>query len=56
MNRNVPFYEEDFCDECGNQGAFDFMGDLYCCECLKKWIEDGYPTNPIFEENDKDNK
>lgn len=34
MGRNVPFNPEAKCDHCGGAGAFDFMGDYYCPECL----------------------
>ena len=37
--REVPFDEGAKCDECGAQGAFDFMGDFYCMPCLEKLSE-----------------
>ena len=40
MNRDVPFDEEEICDECGKKGAYDFMGDCYCPECIKKFTEE----------------
>ncbi len=33
--RVVPFDEEAICDICGERGAFDFVGDLYCGTCVK---------------------
>jgi hypothetical protein len=33
-DRDVPFEEFEVCDSCGHIGAFDFMGDYYCAECL----------------------
>ena len=36
MNREVPFDTNALCDECGEVGAFDFMGDLICAKCLEK--------------------
>ena len=36
MNREIEFDEEEYCDDCGVKGAFDFMGDYYCHECLRK--------------------
>lgn len=37
--REIPFDEEAKCDECGAQGAFDFMGDFYCKACIEKFSE-----------------
>lgn len=34
--RTVPFDETEKCDNCGKDGAFDFMGDFICGECIKK--------------------
>jgi len=36
MDRIVPFDEDETCDICGEVGAFDFMGDLLCAECVVK--------------------
>lgn len=36
MSRDVPFDEEETCDICGKKGAYDFMGDYICPECLRK--------------------
>lgn len=33
-DREVPFDPAETCDICGALGAFDFMGDYYCAECL----------------------
>jgi len=38
MTREVPFDAEATCDRCGVKGAFDFMGDCICLECVKKVI------------------
>ena len=35
MSKLVPFEITEKCDNCGKTGAFDFMGDLYCPDCLK---------------------
>jgi len=35
MNREVPYSENEKCDICNKGGAFDFMGDLICADCLK---------------------
>ena len=34
MNRDIPFDVNEICDGCGKKGAFDFMGDFYCADCL----------------------
>lgn len=39
MSRDVPFSENEKCDFCDNVGAYDFMGDLVCPECCKKYIK-----------------
>jgi len=36
MTRDVPFDENAMCDICGKLGAFDFMGDFFCSECIEK--------------------
>lgn len=36
MDRTVPYDEDEVCDVCGKLGAFDFMGDLLCAECIAK--------------------
>ena len=43
-SREVPFFEDDICDVCGKQGAYDFMGDCLCPECANKAIKSG-PCN-----------
>jgi hypothetical protein len=35
MSRTVPYENHLICDNCGETGAFDFMGDYYCGDCLK---------------------
>ena len=44
MSRDIFFDENEKCDLCGKDGAFDFMGDFICEDCLKKVPkdEDGY--------------
>lgn len=32
--RIVPYDEDIICDRCGKSGAYDFMGDCYCDDCL----------------------
>jgi hypothetical protein len=33
MNRDISYNDKLICDNCGNQGAYDFMGDYYCSDC-----------------------
>jgi hypothetical protein len=35
-SREVPFDPEMVCDVCGKLGAWDFMGDGICPECMRK--------------------
>lgn len=35
MSRDVPFRDYLVCDVCHRLGAYDFMGDYYCEDCLK---------------------
>jgi hypothetical protein len=44
-NRNIDFDKDATCDICGKKGAFDFMGDFICQECLDEENHD--------EENNK---
>lgn len=34
MGRDVPYKPEAICDDCGKPGAYDFMGDLICQDCV----------------------
>ncbi len=34
-SRKIPFDENEKCDNCGKGGAFDFMGDFICGDCLR---------------------
>ena len=36
MSRRVPFFKDEICDECGATGAYDFMGDCYCQNCVNE--------------------
>jgi hypothetical protein len=40
MGREVPFYPDEICDECGAKGAYDFYGDCYCQACTDKMLND----------------
>jgi uncharacterized Zn finger protein (UPF0148 family) len=44
MSREVPFDPEAICDVCGKPGAFDFMGDCVCPDCIHEMI-------PVREES-----
>lgn len=35
-DREVPFFANDKCDDCGAMGAYDFTGDSLCPECAAK--------------------
>ena len=51
MSRDVPFDDNAICDECGAEGAYDFMGDCLCSECSSKYIEEECEeTNEEFNE------
>jgi len=39
MSRDVPFDDDAICDVCGKEGAYDFIGDYLCPECVEKVIE-----------------
>ena len=39
-SRSVPFDPTAICDECGKRGAFDFMGDYYCENCISKTVDE----------------
>jgi hypothetical protein len=43
MSREVPFDEDAVCDHCGKRGAFDFMGDLICAECVGGILNENEP-------------
>lgn len=53
MSRDVPYSENDICDECGKEGAYDYMGDLLCPECATKMSQlrtfDLYEIKEILE-------
>lgn len=34
MERAIRFDQDALCELCGKKGAFDFMGDYICPECL----------------------
>ena len=36
-DRTVPFEDKAICDNCGKIGAYDFMGEWFCC-CKSRWF------------------
>lgn len=40
MSRSVLFDESEKCDRCGEQGAYDFLGDFLCQNCFSDNDED----------------
>jgi hypothetical protein len=36
MDREIEFEKDLKCDVCGKLGAYDFMGDYICQECIDK--------------------
>ena len=51
MSRDIPYNPNAVCDRCGAKGAYDFMGDYYCPDCLTA-DEDG---NTVVKENTDEN-
>ena len=49
--REVPYDPAAVCDLCGRAGAFDFMGDVICGQCIKAHAEETEPGEP--EEGDE---
>jgi hypothetical protein len=41
LDRTVPFDEKAICDGCKASGAYDFMGDYICQNCLDKMNWEG---------------
>lgn len=44
-DRTVPFDDNEVCDICGRKGAYDFMGDLLCSDCVNKVMGEPEPCN-----------
>ncbi len=34
-DRSIPFDDNQRCDDCGKNGAYDFMGDYLCQSCME---------------------
>lgn len=49
MDRTIPFDEHAVCDICGEQGAFDYMGDCICSRCIEPLV----PLEKSFTKNVK---
>ncbi len=45
MSREIPFDIDEKCDECGAQGAYDFMGDCLCPKCYDMCTNDDNHPN-----------
>ncbi len=54
MGREVPFNPNSTCDGCGVKGAYDFMGDYFCQECLDQDASDFEKEALIPEKRGKD--
>lgn len=48
MTREIPFKESAICDDCGAEGAFDFMGDYLCGACLEAADSDVEDFGPEY--------
>lgn len=48
MSRQVEFEEYATCENCGEKGAYDFMGDILCEKCSKS-DQMGAVQNPDTE-------
>lgn len=48
MSAEIEFYGEVICDGCGEQGAYDVMGDYLCTRCLNANI----PAEELFDEEE----
>jgi len=51
MSRDVPFDKDAICDGCGAKGAFDFMGDYLCVDCMPQFEDDDDEEAPCVEED-----
>ena len=50
MGREVPFGANKACDECGKLGAYDFMGDCYCPECVERLVREAGEDEDQYNE------
>ncbi len=41
--KDIPFEEEEYCQECGIKGAYEIDGD-YLCEVCRYWDASSYDT------------
>lgn len=35
IDREIPYEDSCMCDICGEEGAYDLMGDYVCSTCLR---------------------
>ena len=54
MSRDVPYDSDLICDNCGKPGAFDFMGDYYCNDCLTTDKEGNTVVKEMTEMTDEE--
>ena len=52
MDREVVFEPDLVCDKCGAVGAYDFMGDIFCWECMGKHFEEVFDTPEELNEEE----
>ena len=48
MSRNYPYDRSAICDGCGEKGAYDIMGDLFCSECLPGEEDPPDDMEPVY--------
>jgi hypothetical protein len=53
MDREILLNKSAICDICGRPGAFDYMGDCVCPECIEK-AERLQKTQAMQEQNLRD--
>lgn len=49
MSRDVPWSEKNTCDGCGAMGAYDFMGDCFCDDCIARMDEEPIDVIDVTE-------
>ena len=49
MSRDIPYDPELQCDNCDTIGAYDFMGDYLCENCMDFHVEEEY----VYDEDDE---
>jgi len=54
MSKDVKFCEDQKCDSCETIGAFDFMGDFICANCIDGDSCDRYILDVSIYDNKTD--